>query len=348
MLNGPAQLRQMMRTSLLFAVKAQIKLPQWREITMVAASGSESTARFDEGLKQTARNPFRPRRIFLEAQYLKRRILLEFDRNLDYGKTDLVHLISNRLSLTNYLELCTSTTGLRYAEIMRWHFSSSRRLMYNCRDGFDDGYPIDYRIDNFDIGPAFNQLKAEASKIDICLVDAFHTYDCAIRDLKCGFELLSDGGVLIVHDCLPPSESVASPTWIPGDWAGVSYRAYLDFVLARNDLDYCTVDVDWGCGIIVKKDSLSFMTDPPSSIRKSKMASDWFSIHNDDKAAFEFFMRNHKQLLRLISVGTFVHGLGRNFVRATPIWVVLARAIWRSPRRAAAIFRRDATGTAGN
>jgi Methyltransferase domain len=277
-------------------------------------------------LKQKVRKPFRQRRIYLEVRrlkraiftefrHLKRRIFLEFDRDYGYGKTDLIHLASRRLGLTNYLELCTSTTGNRYWDIKHWRFSSSRRLMYNCPDDFDDGYPINFRINNFDIGAALSQLKADASKIDICLVDGFHTYDCAIRDLKCAFELLPNGGVLVVHDCLPPSEGVASPTWIPGDWAGVSYRAYLDFVLGHNDLDYCTVDVDMGCGIIVKNGTLTFMTDAPSFVRKSKLASDWFSVHNNDKAAFKFFMQNHKQLLRLISAKTFVYRFGRNSQR---------------------------------
>lgn len=236
---------------------------------------------------------------------------MEFDRDCGYGKTNLIHLVSKRLGLTNYLELSTSTSGLCYWDIKHWRFSSSRRLMYNCPDDFDDGYPIDFRINNLDIGAALSQLKADANKIDICLVDGFHSYDCTIRDLKCAFELLSDGGVLVVHDCLPPSESVASPTFKPYGWAGLAYRAYLDFVLARDDLDYCTVDADWGCGIIVKNGTVSLMADAPSFVRKSKLASDWFSIHNDDKAAFKFFMQNHKQLLRLISAKTFVHRLGR-------------------------------------
>src|SRR5262249_23927978 len=93
--------------------------------------------------------------------------------------------------------------------------------------------------------------------------------------------------------------------------AGVVYRAYLDFVLTRDDLDYCTVDADWGCGIIVKNGTLSLMADAPSFVRKSKLASDWFSIHNDDKAAFKFFMQNHKQLLRLISTKSLFHGFGK-------------------------------------
>ena len=46
---------------------------------------------------------------------------------------------------------------------------------------------------------------------------------------------------------------MASPTPIGGEWCGVSYKAFLDFVLSRNDLDYCTVDIDYGCGVIFKQ-----------------------------------------------------------------------------------------------
>ena len=45
---------------------------------------------------------------------------------------------------------------------------------------------------------------------------------------------------------------MASPVWIPGSWCGVAYKALFDFVLARNDFDYRTVNADYGCGIIVK------------------------------------------------------------------------------------------------
>ncbi len=231
---------------------------------------------------------------------------MQADRRWALAKTDIVHLVSKRQNLTNYLELCTSTTGQYYMDIMRWRFKTARRLMYNCPDTFDDGVPIDFKITSFDIGPTVATLKTDDNRIDICLIDGFHTYDCAIRDLTGAFDLLADGGVMVVHDCLPPSDSVATPGWIQGDWAGVTYKAYLDFVLGRDDLDYCTVETDWGCGIIVKNRVWKFMTDDSSSVRTSQLAADWFSIHNDDKIVFKFFMRNHKQLLRLIPARTFV------------------------------------------
>ena len=79
---------------------------------------------------------------------------------------DLVHLISGRLNLVNYLELCTPTTG-NYGEIKRWRFNTARRLMYNCPKGFDDGLPVDFKILDFDIGDAIEKLRAGPHKVDI-------------------------------------------------------------------------------------------------------------------------------------------------------------------------------------
>ena len=55
--------------------------------------------------------------------------------------------------------------------------------MYNCPKGFDDGLPVDFKILGSDLGDAIEKLKADPNKVDICLVDDWHTYDCAIRDL---------------------------------------------------------------------------------------------------------------------------------------------------------------------
>ena len=58
---------------------------------------------------------------------------------------------------------------------------------------------------------------------------------------------------MIVHDCRPPNGEVAVPDPLPGEWCGTTYKAYLDFVLERPDLDYVTVDTDYGCGVVTKR-----------------------------------------------------------------------------------------------
>jgi hypothetical protein len=241
---------------------------------------------------------------------MKRRILLELNRPTGFGKTDLIHVLSKRLKLQNYLELCTSSTGNCYGEIDRARFRAARRLMYNCPTGFDDGLPIDYKIADFDIEEAVTELKLGTDKVDICLVDGWHTYDCAIRDLICAYEILADGGVLVVHDCSPMTESIASPTFAHGKWCGVSYRSYLDFVLTRDDLGYCTVDIDFGCGIIFKNRTIDMVR--PAV--EPKLVAQWFDVHNDDQLRFRFFSEHRATLLGLVSARNFVRRFNSSIV----------------------------------
>ena len=71
-----------------------------------------------------------PYQLTYPLRRMKRRILLELNRPTGFNKTDLIHLISKRLKLRNYLELCTPTAGRRYGEIDRARFRTARRLMY--------------------------------------------------------------------------------------------------------------------------------------------------------------------------------------------------------------------------
>jgi hypothetical protein len=48
--------------------------------------------------------------------------------------------------------------------------------------------------------------------LDVAFVDGLHTYEQAHRDVVHCLELLSDEGVVIVHDCSPRSEAAAAPT----------------------------------------------------------------------------------------------------------------------------------------
>jgi len=248
-----------------------------------------------------------PRQL-MPLRRINRRILLEMNLPTTFGKTDLVHFIANKLKLTNYLEICTSSTGARYWQIEGTRFNRARRLMYNCPMDFDDGFPIDYKIVGFDIANAIAELKLSAERVDVCLVDGWHTYDCAIRDLTGAYEMLADGGVLVVHDCSPATERIASSNLVEGEWSGVSYRSYLNFVLARQDLYYCTVDVDYGCGIIFKSRTVE-ITGLPAC--EPKVIAEWFGVQKDDQLAFKFFSENRAKLLRLVSAKSFVHGLNR-------------------------------------
>lgn len=228
---------------------------------------------------------------------------------------EIVGLLAARRGFTRYLELCTPTTGNYYRNLDRQVLPVAHRLMYNCPADFDDGMTIDFRSEGPDIGQCLAELSRKRLRYDIILVDPFHEYDTSYRDLCAAFDLIDDGGMLVVHDCLPPNAAMAVPGFIVGEWCGVTYKAYLDFVGGRRDLDYRTVATDYGCGIIQKLGRQSLwgrlLREPrspqrPDPRRLELLWRQWREIGNDVDRSFGFFEKHKKELLRLISPDEFL------------------------------------------
>ncbi len=241
-----------------------------------------------------------------------------------WTKVEIIHHLSEINGYKNYLEVVTPSTGLAYANIDRSRFETCHRLMYRCPEGFDDGMEIDFRTNELDISKCVKEIKHQRTLYDIILIDSWHEYETSFRDLKDAFDLVRVGGSLVVHDCLPPNEEVATPYFIPGGWAGLTYKAYLDFVLKREDLRYFTVDTDWGCGVITKlqrkaplgrnlkplfKSTLgrSILDARPRSSESNALIEDWMKI-SDNTSAYRFVLENKRALFRSLTVDEFVTG----------------------------------------
>ncbi len=83
--------------------------------------------------------------------------------------------------------------------------------------------------------------------IDLLIVDPHHTYRSSVECLEMSLALLRPGGVLLVHDCLPPFD-MTDPEFVPGDWCGLTFAAFRDVCTARG-LQWCTVDANYGIGV---------------------------------------------------------------------------------------------------
>jgi hypothetical protein len=151
---------------------------------------------------------------------------------------------------------------------------------------FDDGLPTDYRSNTLDIGESLKKISDEDRRFDIALVDSWHEYETSWRDLVEGFRLIRQGGTLVVHDCLPPRSEIAVPNYIQGEWCGVSYQAYVDFISERHDLAVYTVDTDYGCGVIRK---LADSSPESATVAGAELLEDWRSKRDDPTEAFAFF-----------------------------------------------------------
>jgi len=120
--------------------------------------------------------------------------------------------------------------------------------------------------------------------------------------------LVEPGGFLVVHDCLPANRAMAAPEHATGEWCGVTYKAYLDFV-SRRKLEYRTIDTDYGCGVVRKPAPRDIVAGVgPPAPRDHGLWQEWRAIGNDFDRAFDFLQAHKETLLRLVGVEAFLSG----------------------------------------
>ena len=225
-----------------------------------------------------------------------------------FGKTTIVNGLSAIHGFTSYLEICTPTTGNEFSKIGSDFLKSKHRLMYGVAADFDDGSPIDFRYDGFDIESKHAGLR---DHYDIILVDPYHDYRSSIRDITFAYGLLRHGGIMVVHDCLPPSNGdTIAPTFVSGEWCGVTFIAYVDFLMSSG-ATFWTVDCDYGCGVIVKIDDASGT--PPMS---QDIINTWQTVRADPEPAFAYLQTEKQKLLHLLSPVQFLIAAGTDAVAA--------------------------------
>jgi hypothetical protein len=240
---------------------------------------------------------------------------------------DLINELAAIHGYGSYLEICTYTTGRLYGDLDHGLFTISHRLMYRCPEGYDDELPIDFRSATPEIDAQLTALRASGVTYDLILVDPFHDYEQSLRDLRAARSFLAAKGTIVVHDCRPPDRELASPEFLVGAWCGVTYKAYLDFMLEAGDLQFCTVDVDHGCGIIrrrpppapaptPRKTILDRLRRPPaappaaasleSSSAGNSVMEAWKQVGDDYEAAFRLIEAYPKSLLHLQPLEDFL------------------------------------------
>ena len=150
----------------------------------------------------------------------------------------------------------------------RWDIINSYIAHYGLTSfleiGHDKGEAFDYiNIDkkesvdpNADAKPTYimtsDDFFEQTNKTyDMIFIDGLHEHSQVYRDIHNALLHLNTHGVIIMHDCHPPSEAhqVHKFHHTGGEWTGDCWKA---FIKARAILPYemYVCDHDWGCGII--------------------------------------------------------------------------------------------------
>ena len=215
------------------------------------------------------------------------------------SKQEIALLLGRRYGLTTDLEVCTPSTGGFFHCVDGHQFNLRARLMYRRPPDFSDGGPIHFSTAAESSEELFAELNATGEKFDLVFVDPWHTYAASLRDIVYALQLVRHDGLVLVHDCSPPSAEMAVPLFQPGDWCGVTFAAFLDVVLFNHGVHFATVDSDYGCGIISKVPRPELF----GSNWNPTLAWRWKTLGLDGK--YSYLDKHRTELLHLMSCDVF-------------------------------------------
>jgi len=79
--------------------------------------------------------------------------------------------------------------------------------------------------------------------VDVAFIDGLHHFDAVLRDLRNLEEASSEDSVILIHDCVPPENQIASRERETRLWTGDVWKAIIGLRQYRPDLTISVVDV---------------------------------------------------------------------------------------------------------
>ena len=123
---------------------------------------------------------------------------------------------------------------------------------------------------------------SEEKKWDIIFIDGYHEFSQVLRDIQNSLKHLNDGGSIVCHDMLPPTESFVSMSK-----CGDGYKAFVKLRMSDENLEMYVVDADYGCGVIRRGNQ--------------KLYEDKFFVEG-----YSYFKNNRKNLMNVKSESEFL------------------------------------------
>jgi hypothetical protein len=219
--------------------------------------------------------------------FLSRKILKEPDR------IEVAQKTLERINGKTYLEI-----GVSFGE-------SFKAVQAERKIGVDPVPPAQDVLDNLDSNTRFFEMTSDeffqtaAEKafggrgVDVVLIDGLHEYGQVLRDVKNCLKYLNGNGVIIMHDCNPWSEAVATPAmsyeeardkahgqgldWT-GSWTGDVWKGIV-CLRTMKDVSVFVLNCDCGLGIVTKGKPESVLDYSAEDIKKM----DYHDLDNDRK-----------------------------------------------------------------
>ncbi len=127
-------------------------------------------------------------------------------------------------------------------------------------------------------------FKNNEETFDCIFIDGLHEYNQVKKDISNSLKFLNEGGVILLHDCLPDNYYAQATPRCQWTWNGDVWKAIVEF---RNfkDTDVYTCYADYGIGVIFKRTNRNLLDYPKKNYSNLK---------------FEEYFYNYKKLMNII------------------------------------------------
>ncbi|MBD1166659.1 class I SAM-dependent methyltransferase [Pelagibacterales bacterium SAG-MED07] len=129
-----------------------------------------------------------------------------------------------------------------------------------------------------------NFFKTNSENFDCVFIDGLHKYHQVKKDIKNSLKFLNEGGIILLHDCLPNNyyeQAVPRCQWT---WNGDVWKAIVE-CRTNKDIDVYTCYADFGIGVIFKRPNQNLLEYPKEN---------YSNLH------FEEYFHNHKKLMNIV------------------------------------------------
>ncbi len=233
-----------------------------------------------------------------------------------FNRTDLIQIFINNLKARVYLEIGVSK-GHSFLKVKcnrkigvdpEFRISGKKKIKHCIKD-FRNIFNRYHEMTSDDF---FTRHKHDLISLppQVIFIDGLHTFEQTLKDCYNSLNFLSDGGVIVLHDCDPPTEASSTPAlsipeakqkWnckrsSPTDnsgwteeWCGDTWKTIPYLINNHAELNVCVLNADYGLGIVSKKQEAEFTTYPPSIVDLSKFK----------QLNYAFLKQNRKELLNL-------------------------------------------------
>ena len=128
-------------------------------------------------------------------------------------------------------------------------------------------------------------FKNNLDKFDIIFIDALHEYGQVNKDINNSLKALNDGGIILLHDCMPKSYFHQAVPRSRMSWNGDVWKNIVE-ARANPEIDTYTCFADEGIGIIFNR------------LNRNKLI---INKKNFKKLKFRDFYYNYREYLNIIS-----------------------------------------------